>query len=122
VLADIGGPAIEPALLHANQIVGRKVVAEPVALLHQCPQLAGLGVKGHGRRVARARRDRHLLRAVGVEALDRRLRLGLDSEIARRADADIERAEIETHPAALVTTRRRPSTWRAASIWSRRDA
>jgi hypothetical protein len=25
-------------------------------------------------------------------------------------------------PAVLVTTRRRPSAWRAASIWSRREA
>jgi hypothetical protein len=31
--------------------------------------------------------DRHLVRAVGIEALDRRLGLGLDAEIARQASA-----------------------------------
>src|SRR5260370_23255297 len=36
VLADIGvGPAVEPALLHMDQIIGRQIVAEPVALLHR---------------------------------------------------------------------------------------
>jgi hypothetical protein len=29
---------------------------------------------------------------------------------------------VSNHPDALVTTRRRPSAWRAASIWSRREA
>jgi len=60
VLADTGiGPAIEPALLDPDQKVGREIVAEAVALLHQCPEIAGVGVKGQCRRVARARDDRN---------------------------------------------------------------
>src|ERR1700730_8737940 len=42
-LAAIGvRPAVEPALLHADQVIGGQVVAEPVALLHDSPQFAGL--------------------------------------------------------------------------------
>src|SRR5258708_4936393 len=83
MLADIGvGPAVEPALLDPDQIVGGQVIAEPVALLYEGPQLAGRRVKGERRRVARARRVGHLVRAVRVEALDRGLGFGLDAEIA----------------------------------------
>ena len=93
MIADIGiGPAVEPALLHADQIVGRQVVAEPVALLHHGPKIAGLRVEGERGRVARAGRVGRLVRAVSVEALDRRLGLGLDAEIAGGADADEQRA------------------------------
>ena len=105
VLADIGvGPAVEPALLHADQVIGRQIVAEPVALLHDRPQLAGLRMKGERGRVARAGGDGRLVRAVGVEALDRRLGLGLDAEIARRADADKEAAglRVDRQMAVLV--------------------
>ena len=92
VLADIGvGPAVEAALLHADQIIGGEIVAEPVALLHDRPQLAGLRMKGERGRIARAGGDCRLVRAVGVEALDRRFRLRLDAEIAGRPDADKQR-------------------------------
>jgi len=92
MLADLGvGPAVKPALLDADQIIGGQVVAEPVALLHHGPQFAGLGLKGERGRIARARGDRRLVRAVGIETLDRRLGLGFDAEIARRPDPDIER-------------------------------
>src|SRR5262249_8928498 len=47
---------------------------------------------GEGRRIARSRGERRLRRAVGIETLDRRLRLGLDPEVARRADADEQTA------------------------------
>ena len=89
VLADIGvGPAVEPALLHPDQIVGRQIVAEPVALLYKRPQLAGRRMKGERGRVPRAGGVGRLVRAVGIEALDRRLGLWLDAEIAGRPDAD----------------------------------
>jgi hypothetical protein len=42
------------------------------------------------RRIADAGRKRRLVRAVGIEALDRRLGFGFDAEIARRADPDKE--------------------------------
>ena len=97
MLADIGvGPAIVPALLDAEQKVGREIVAEAVAILRQCPEIAGVGVKGQCRRVARARDDRRLIAAVRIKALDRRLGLGLDPDIADRADPDIEGATIAT--------------------------
>jgi hypothetical protein len=103
VLADIGvGPAVEPALLHADQIIGGQVVAEPVALLHQGPEISCVGVKGECRRVARARRDGRLIGAVGIEALDRRLGLGLDPEIARGADANIKRAALRVGSRTLL--------------------
>src|SRR5260370_1347702 len=92
VLTNIGvGPAVEPALLDADQIIGGQIVAEPVALLNHRPELAGLRVEGERGRVARAGGDGHLIGAVSVEALDRRFGLRLDAEIARRADTDIER-------------------------------
>src|SRR5439155_26914679 len=77
-----------------GQILRGQVVAEPVALLHEGPQFGGLRVEGERRRVAYARGERRLVGAVGIEALDRRLGLGLDPEIARRADADIEPASL----------------------------
>ena len=61
-------------------------------------------MEGEGGRVARAGGDGRLVRAVGIEALDCRLGLGLDPEIARRADADIERAglRVDREMAVLV--------------------
>ena len=52
MLADIGvRPAVEPALLHPDQIIGRQIVAEPVPLLHDRPQFAGLRMEGERSRV-----------------------------------------------------------------------
>jgi hypothetical protein len=49
-------------------------------------------MEGERSRVARAGRDGRLVGTIGIEALDRRLWLGLDAEIARRANPDIEAA------------------------------
>src|SRR5207248_8147589 len=97
VLADIRiGPAVEPALLDSDQVIGWQIVAEPVALLHDRPQFAGLRMKGECGRVAGAGGDRCLVRSVGIEPLDRRLGLGLDTEIAGRSDTNIEGAGFRT--------------------------
>ena len=93
MFADISvRPAVEAALLHARQIVGRQIIAEPVALLHRGVELAGLRLECERRRVAHARGVSRLMRSVRIEPLDRRLRLGLDADIARGADTDKQRA------------------------------
>src|SRR6266404_7342390 len=105
VLADIGvGPPVKPTLLDAEHVIGRQIVSEAVALLPHCPQLAGLGMEAERRRVADAGGKRRLVRAVGVKALDRRLGLRLDPEIARRADADNQSAafRVDRQMAVLV--------------------
>ena len=51
-------------------------------------------MKGECRRVARARDDGRLIAAVRIKALDRCLGLGLDPDIADRADPDIEGAPL----------------------------
>jgi hypothetical protein len=77
--------------LHPDQVIGRQIVAEPVALLHDRPQIPGVDMECQGRRVACAGDVGRLVRTIGVEALDRRLGLGLDAEIARRTDTDEQR-------------------------------
>src|SRR5919199_243667 len=79
-------PTVEAAFLHPDQVVGGQLVAEPIPLLHDGPEFARLWVKGEARRVAHPRRVGHLVPAVGIEALNRGLRLGLDAEIAGRPD------------------------------------
>ena len=51
-------------------------------------------MKGEGGRVAGTRDDGRLVGAVGIKALDRRLGLRLDPDIAHRADPDIEGAAL----------------------------
>ena len=51
-------------------------------------------MEGECGRVARAGGDSRLIGVVDIEALDRRLGFGLDPEIARRADPDIEGAAL----------------------------
>ena len=89
MLADVRiGPAVERALLHAGEIVRHQIVAEPVALLHHGVEIAGVGIEGERRRIAHAGRVGGLVAAVGIEALDRGLHLGLDADVAGGADAD----------------------------------
>src|SRR5439155_6344089 len=83
-------PAVEAAFLYPDQVVGGQLVAEPVTLLYDGPEFARLRVKGEGRRVAHPRRVGLLVPAVGIEALNRGLRLGLDAEIAGRPDTHEE--------------------------------
>ena len=67
MLADIGvRPAVEPALLHPDQITGRQIVAEPVPLLYDRPQFAGPRMEGERSRVARAGRDGRLVGTIGI--------------------------------------------------------
>ena len=37
-------PSIKPAFLHMRDVVGHKVIAQRVALIHRAPQLPGLGI------------------------------------------------------------------------------
>src|SRR5712671_3048962 len=89
VLSDIGvRPAVKTTLLDAEHIIGWQIIAETVALLTDGPQLTGLGMEAERCSVSDAGRECRLVRAVGVEALDRRLGFGFDPEITGRADAD----------------------------------
>src|SRR5215472_18704697 len=49
-------------------------------------------MEGERRRIAHTGGDGRLVRTVGIEALDCRFWLGLDPDIARRADPDIKAA------------------------------
>ena len=55
VLTVIGvRPTVEPALLHADQIIRWQVVTQTVALLHPRPKLSCLWMEGQRGRVASA--------------------------------------------------------------------
>src|SRR4051794_24736751 len=83
MLAGVGvWPAVEAALLNADQVVGDEIVAEPVALLNDGVEVARVRMKRQSGRIPRSRREGRLVLAVLVEALDRRFRLRLDPEIS----------------------------------------
>src|SRR3954466_11077692 len=106
VIADVSvGPAIEAALLYPDQQVRWQVVAEPIALLHDGPKLAGIRMEGQGGRIARAGSIGRLVRAVRVEALDCGFGLRLAPEIAGRADTDKQRTvlRVDNQRSVLVT-------------------
>ena len=83
---------VEPALLHANHKVWDQTVAETVSLLHYPIKLAGFRLKCHRRRIARSGSKGGLVFPVGIEALDRRLHLWLNPDIAGRAHTNKQRA------------------------------
>ena len=64
------GPAVESSLLHVRDVVRHQVVAQPVALVHGGPKLAGLWRDGDAHRVADAVRVNALpapIRVVGQD-------------------------------------------------------
>src|SRR5213593_3893643 len=87
------GPAVEGAFLDLCDVVGRQVVAAPVALVDRRPELAGAGVNREADRVPEARREAQLARAIGVVARDRgAARIALRADVERRAHGDVETA------------------------------
>ncbi len=71
VRADIGiRPAVKGALLHAREVIGRKIIAKSVALLNSGVELAGGRVKRERGWVAHSRRKRGLTGAIRLEALN----------------------------------------------------
>src|SRR5262245_6993458 len=85
MLADICiRPSVKRALLHAHHEVGH----EPVALLHQRVRVASRRIECERGRIAETGRERALVRSIGIKALDRRLNLGLNPNVAGRPHAD----------------------------------
>ncbi len=68
MIADIvPRPAIEPALAHPRDVIGRQIVAEPVALVGRAPEIAGLRLDGEADAVAQAGGEAAPIAAAGIE-------------------------------------------------------
>ena len=63
-------PAVKGALLHPREVVGRKIIAQPVAFLNSGVEFSGAGMEGEGGRVAHPGGKRRLAGAVRLEALN----------------------------------------------------
>ena len=63
----VPGPAIEGALRHTRRVVGRQIVAQPVALVDGAPERARCGLNRKARTIANAGRVDALVLAVGIE-------------------------------------------------------
>src|SRR5579862_2332450 len=63
----VPGPAVESAFAHARDVVGRHVIAEPVALIGRAPDGVRRRRDGHADAVADAARKDALVLAVGIE-------------------------------------------------------
>src|SRR5439155_5680190 len=63
-------PAVEGALLHPREVVGRKIIAKPVAFLNSGVEFSGGGMEGEGGRVAHPGGKRGLAGAVRLKALN----------------------------------------------------
>src|ERR1019366_10753195 len=61
------GPAIESALAHARDVIGRQIVAEPVALVGRAPQIAGGGIDREADAIADAGRENAPALALRIE-------------------------------------------------------
>ena len=66
----IPGPAVETALAHPGDVIGRQVVAETVALVGRAPQIAGGRVHGDADAVADAGREHLLVFSLRIEHED----------------------------------------------------
>jgi hypothetical protein len=64
------GPAEKGAFFDPSEVIGRKVVAESVALLNSCVKFSGGWVECKRRRIAHAGGKRSLARAVWLESLN----------------------------------------------------
>src|SRR6516164_8275574 len=65
---DIGvGPTVKRTLLDASEIIGRKIVAKPVALLNPGVEFSRSRVECEGSRIAHSRGKRRLAGAVWLE-------------------------------------------------------
>src|SRR6202030_3059919 len=68
VIADIDPrPAIEPAIAHARDEIGRQIVTEPVALIRRTPEVAGLRLDGEADAIAQPRGEDSQIASIGVQ-------------------------------------------------------
>ena len=63
-------PAVKSALLNMRDVIRHQVVAQPVALVHRCPQFAGGGIHGDAHRIADALRVNAPAAAIRIELQD----------------------------------------------------
>src|SRR3984885_14532864 len=92
MVADVAvGPAVEAAVLHRREIVRRKVIAEPVALVDAGPKLAGGGFEGQAYGIAQTGGVKAGILAVGIANGDGSAAgIALDIDVGFGADADEE--------------------------------
>src|SRR4029077_20189220 len=87
------GPPVGAAAVDLGQVVGRGAAAPPVALVDRGPEDAGARMEREAHRVAQAGGEEALARAVGLVAHDRGPAvIRLPADVARRPDAEVERA------------------------------
>ncbi len=60
-------PSVKASGLNMRDVIGNKVVAESIALIHRCPQLSAGGMDGDSHRIANARRKDLLAASIGTE-------------------------------------------------------
>ena len=94
----------------AVQLVGRAVVAEPVASVVREPKLLRVRMPVEADRVSHAARDDLEAGPVGPETRDRRVRIAPPADVARSADRNVEKpvgAERDELPAVVRVLRER---------------
>src|SRR5262249_48054980 len=92
------GPAVEAALAHRGEVVGRRLVAEALALVDDGPEHAGARLPRQAHGVAQAGGEDAAAAGSEVELVDAgaaRLRVhALVGDVGERADAGIEPASV----------------------------
>ena len=88
----VPGPAVEAALLDARDVVGHEVVAQPVALVHRGPELAGLGcvARPTGLRMPEAKTRSFLPSGSNARMRARRASRFVVVDVRARADRDVQ--------------------------------
>src|SRR5690606_18580997 len=92
-VAEAVGPTVVSTLREPVQLLGRLVVAAPVAAVIHAPELAGLWMPAEADGVAQALGVRRQAGAVGLGDLDGGVaRVGVVTGVASTADRDVEAA------------------------------
>src|SRR4051812_16431306 len=81
------GPAVEGAFFDTCNVIGRKIVAKPIALLNPRVEFSSRWVESEGGRIAHSRGKRGLAGAVCLEALNRGFDLWLHADVASGPDS-----------------------------------
>src|SRR5208282_5185923 len=63
-------PTVESALRDSRDVIGREVIAELIALVDGCPEIAGPGIDGEANRIANAGGVDLFALSVGIENED----------------------------------------------------